>query len=400
MPNKSSINDDRVEDALLFYCARTTINEKDTKQIHALIRQFINWDFLIKSAIHHRVVPLLYLNLSRICPDFIPIQHLHELRYCYEKNARRNLFLTLELIKLIKLLETEKISAIPYKGPAIAFLAYGNICLRQFSDLDILVSPFDYLKTRYFLLQRGYRLAADYGWECSLVDDRHGVCIDLHKGITPERFSIHLDFQSIKNRLIKIPVGSEKINTPSPENMLIILCVQLAKDGCESKPLRLSKICDIAELIQTHPSMDWKRVFKEASRLGCQRILLVGLSTANRLLGTQLPDLSLQSLANSNLIDLINHIHNKLIHQVAPSQAGQLSVEDFYFKIRERWRDKLYPYYYDFKKRLVPNEMDHKFISLPESLNILYCVVRPIRLMGYYSQLAWHTLKTKCLNWK
>lgn len=346
-------------------------------------------------------MPLLYLNLSRVCPDFIPTQHLQTLRNYYEKNARRNLFLTLELIKLIRLLETEKIFAIPYKGPAIAFLAYGNICLRQFSDLDILVSPCDYLKTRYFLLQQGYRLAADYSWECSLINDSHGVCVDLHKGFTPERFSVHLDFESIKNRLIKLPVGSEIINTPCPEIMLIILCIQLAKDGCGSNPFRLSKICDISELVRTHHNMDWKQVFKEASRLGCQRIMLVGLSAANKLLGIQLPELPLKLLANSNLSDLTNHINNKLIYyQVVPSQAGQLSAEVFHFKIRERWRDKLYPHFYDFKQRLIPNEMDHKCISLPESLKILYYAIRPIRLVIYYSQFTWDTLKSKYLNWK
>ena len=46
--------------------------------------------------------------------------------------------------------------AAPYKGPALAVQLYGNVALRQFSDLDILVHPRDVLLARDLLLAEGY----------------------------------------------------------------------------------------------------------------------------------------------------------------------------------------------------------------------------------------------------
>lgn len=308
------------------------------------------------------------------------------------------------MIECIKLLESHKISVIPYKGPALSVLAYSNVSLRQFSDLDIIVNPNDYLKTLNLFLEKGYSLKANYEWECSLIDNHYGICVDLHREITPERFPVRLDFQAIEQRLVTLQIGSGQIMTFCPEDMLIILCIQLAKDGWGHRynPIRLSKICDLAELIQTHSNMNWKRIFKEAKKLGCQRMLLVGLSIVHIIFGIPIPKLSPRLLRSLNKLDILtNDIYNKIIHQSSVDYYTEpLSMESFHFKIRERWRDKLYPYYYDFKLRLIPNERDRELVSLPESLDVLYYVVRPIRLMRDYGRLLLKIMNEKCFTWK
>ncbi|MCB1825673.1 MAG: nucleotidyltransferase family protein [Candidatus Competibacteraceae bacterium] len=394
----------RSEDELLLCCARTATSEVIDHRIKALVQINLDWHYLIRRAIHHKVASLLYQNLSRVSPNIIPEQYLNSLQEYYFFNAKKNLFLSVELIKIIKLLETKQIFAIPYKGPTIAILAYGNISLRQFSDLDILVHPCDYLKTLHIFLEKGYRLNSDYGWECSLIDAHHGVCIDLHRGITPEYFPVHLDFQAIKQRLIALQVGAGKIMTFCPEDLLVILCIQLAKDGWGHRynPIRLSKFCDVAELIQKYPDMNWKLIFKEAKKLGCQRMLLVGLSLAHIIFGVSIPKLSPRLLRALNDLDVLtNDIYNKLIYQASVNDHTEpLSMKSFHFKIRERWRDKLYPYYYDFKQRLIPNERDRTFLPLPKSLDFLYYAIRPVRLIRDYGQLVLMALKEKCFTWK
>ena len=49
------------------------------------------------------------------------------------------MLLTSELIKIMKLLEENDIKAIAFKGPTLAQLAYGDVTLRQYVDLDLLV---------------------------------------------------------------------------------------------------------------------------------------------------------------------------------------------------------------------------------------------------------------------
>lgn len=392
----------RPEDELLLCCARTRISEENC--ISILSHKKIDWNYLVQSAFHHKVLPLLYRSISRISSNLIPKKYLIELQNYYVLNAKRNLFLAIKLIECIKLLESHKISVIPYKGPALSVLAYSNVSLRQFSDLDIIVNPNDYLKTLNLFLEKGYSLKANYEWECSLIDNHYGICVDLHREITPERFPVRLDFQAIEQRLVTLQIGSGQIMTFCPEDMLIILCIQLAKDGWGHRynPIRLSKICDLAELIQTHSNMNWKRIFKEAKKLGCQRMLLVGLSIVHIIFGIPIPKLSPRLLRSLNNLDILtNDIYNKIIHQSSVDYYTEpLSMESFHFKIRERWQDKLYPYYYDVKLRLIPNERDRELVSLPESLDVLYYVVRPIRLMRDYGRLLLKIMNEKCFTWK
>ncbi len=106
----------RPEDELLFCCARTKTSEEVGDRIKVLVRQNLDWHYLMKSAFHHKVVPLLYQNIRRISPSKIPKQCLNELQKYYEFNAKKNLFLAVELIKLLGLLEEKKSLQYHIKG--------------------------------------------------------------------------------------------------------------------------------------------------------------------------------------------------------------------------------------------------------------------------------------------
>lgn len=386
----------RPEEELLLFCVRTVIDGGIADRVQTLLRQDLDWHYLVQTALHHRVIPLLYRSLIQLCPGSTPKGTLRELQHRYRANTRRNLYVAAELIKLIDWLETHGITAIPYKGPVIAIVAYGNLSLRQFGDLDILVHQRDYLRTRNLLLAHTYRLAADWGWECSLIHDTHRICIDLHRGITSEKFPVRLPFERFHKRLEQVSIAGGKINTFCAEDMLIILCIQLAKDGWGERPfITLSKVCDIADLLRARPNLNWEQVIKEARRLGCQRILFLGLSVAHELLGAPVPELFASSHAHPRLNVLSTHIYHRLCHKADCSQPGHLSSAHFHFQVRERWRDKIYPQYYSFKQRMIPNGKDRAWLAVPESLSFLYYIIRPIRLAKDYGLHVYQVFKTK-----
>ena len=96
----------------------------------------------------HKLTPLLYRNLNSICPKMVPEDILDELKNYFNANVRKNLLMTGELIKILKLLKFNDINAIPYKGPVLANLAYGNLAFREFDDIDILVNKLDILNPK------------------------------------------------------------------------------------------------------------------------------------------------------------------------------------------------------------------------------------------------------------
>lgn len=378
----TNLQDVRLEDELLLYWARTSVDAGTADRITAILQRGIDWRYLVESANHHRVVPLVSRN-SLQAADSVPQWVKDELRQGCAAIVRRNLHLTAELARLIDWLGTTGIFAIPYKGPLAAIAAYGNICLRQFADLDILVDPRTYLQTRNALLGRGYRLdpQRDFEWECTLTDEARLVSVDLHRSLAPDEFPIALDFKRLQLHLEPVWVAGRNILTPGIEDLLIILCIQLIKDGWGRAPPRLSKVCDIAELLRKHPSINWQRVVDEATVLRCRRMVSVSLIVAHRLLGAPVPPSILSAELVDRLNPLVAHVCYRVLHRTDWNCPTQMSSAKFRFQVRECWRDKIYPTYRRFRSRLHPNERDRAMVTLPPSLSFLYYLIRPIRLV-------------------
>jgi hypothetical protein len=382
--------DIRAERRLLFCCARTTIDEDTKTRITELLGNDIDWTFFVQSAIGHGVLPLVYHSLKQHFLEKVPKEAMNDLRSHHADILRRNLFLLTKLLQVMAILDAHGVSAIPYKGPTLGSMAYRNIGLRRFGDLDILVSPDQYLEAQNLLLERGYLQGVDWGWECSLVDASDGVSVDLHRAITGRSFPINLDFEALKERRKPITVAGREVETLCPEDMLIVLCIQLAKDTGETNPLLLIKICDIAELLRAYPSLDWEDILREAKKLGCLHILSFGLSVSHRLLGAPTPTLPLNPPRQGASDLLCDHLIYKLSKQTAPDYSSRLTPKNFHYRIRERWRDKLYPYWRDV---IAPSELDRAFIALPNSLNIFYYAVRPVRVMVDLLERGWQGFK-------
>src|SRR6185503_8502263 len=110
-----------------------------------------------------------------------------------QENTHTNLLLTGELIKLLDSLDARGIPVIPLKGPTLAVRAYGDIGLRQFSDLDVLVRQSDVSRIQALLIENGFtphqRLtsaqdAALQRFDCSCnFISKHGVALDVHWGL-------------------------------------------------------------------------------------------------------------------------------------------------------------------------------------------------------------------------
>ena len=153
---------------MLLYCARTYLETQEAKQIKSLVRKGIEWTYLVGIARTHAVMPLLYRTLHSTCPDAVPNEILEQLRDHFYANAGRNLFLTKELLKLLHLFEAHKIPAIPYKGPVLAASIYGNLALREFGDLDILVHERDYQHAQHCSSAKGFGLRLNMNGKKSL----------------------------------------------------------------------------------------------------------------------------------------------------------------------------------------------------------------------------------------
>ena len=147
------------ERELLLCCARTQASPQTVSRLRYLATQNLDWDYLFNLARRHALIPLLYVNLAREGADLIPYSFLAKLKMQYQENYARNIILTNELCRLIDIFKQAGIEAIPYKGPALALFAYGDLGLRRFVDLDLIVKKSDVPRARDLLFKEDYRLS-------------------------------------------------------------------------------------------------------------------------------------------------------------------------------------------------------------------------------------------------
>jgi hypothetical protein len=382
-----------VEMLVLVACARTTVGADVADQITALVKKGLDWDYLLQKANWHGTLPLLYWSLNGVCREMIPEDFLKQIQRKFQNHVQRNLFYTRELIRLIQLLEAERISALPFKGPVLAASVYGNVSLRDFCDLDIIVLEKDVLKARDILVSQGYTIQEEFAddekaarllskkKDYRLKHKSSGVIVELHWRITGKNFSFPFDVASLWERLERISIAGKDVLSIPSEDLLLILCVHGAKH-CFG---RLEWICDIAELVHAHQDLDWLRTIEQARALGSERMLLLGLFLANDLLQAPLPREIQQRIEADSNVKLLGEQTRKLLLLKTTGMPSSYEANSYRLKLRERRQDKLRLGFHYFSRYLrtsvSPNGRDMALLPLPGPLSFLYYVLRPIRLI-------------------
>ena len=365
--SKKTVISMRPEIFLILYCVRINLTQKEKKQIEILLEKELNWEYLTNVADQHRVLPLIYMNLVENFKNDIPIVIFDRLRYWYHTNTIQNKLISRELSRLQEYFLDANIPMIPFKGPTSAILIYGNIGLRQFNDLDILVHEKDYNRAQKILTELGYSKKSDWEFECGFQHGSSGINVDLHRKFDKHKLYTEFDFKRLLSRLESN--YSEIQNTPvlSAEDTLIHLCVNFAKDLFINKN-KISQICDIANLIDNYQNLDWLTVIKRTGACGTQRILFLCLLLSKQLFGTNLPEEVLKELKrhrHSQLKSLVPEVRNRILNLVCGKsqflevQGGYFGNKILHLKLKERLRDRIpiyrqiIKYYYHFYRNKI-----------------------------------------------
>ena len=336
-------------------------------------------------------MPLLYWQLTAISPEAVPDAVADDLETYFRANNLRNLSLTGELLKLLKEFEAHEIPAVPYKGPVLAVFAYGNLALREFGDLDILIRRQDVLRAGELLASLGYRpehrltraqeeAFTRYGDQ--FLYYRDSSVVELHWGFASRAFSFLLGAERRWWHLEQISLGGGTVSTFSPEDLLLILCVH----GSMHLWGRLQWVCDIAELSHVRREMDWAYLFEQATAMGCRRALLLGLVLADVLLGASLPGEALSRLqTDPATMILVEDVRARLFREGVGSEEGfeDSLFQPFHLKVMERLRDKVR---YCVRQATVPSLQDFELLPLPVPFIPAYRILRPVRLAGKYGE--------------
>ena len=378
---------------LLLACC--CVDQGCSREVSACSAAAVDWEQVVGLAEHHGVMPLLYQSVRGLSRS-VPAGFLEGLRRRYENNARRNLKFAAELFRILDSLDAHGIASIPYKGPELAERAYGDLALRSFSDLDILVRRSDVVRAKTVVEELGYapnlsltnaeeRVYLATGYEYSFDGAAGRNLLELQWDIVPRFYGVDFDCEEFFERAVSARVSGRTVRALSPEDLLLCLCVHAAKHAW----IRLCWLRDIAGVLQSQV-LDWNVIEERAARIGIRRMLYVSLLLAHDLLQAKLPDRVREKLRHDRAVERLckevtQHLSNgeEDNPECSSGRAGtRASPFLAYFwlmiRLRERVADKVC-----FLARLIftPSLGEWRLVHLPESLFFLYRIVRLARLL-------------------
>ena len=277
---------------LAIACARVSLEERDRAEVRSCLEGPIEWDRLMRLARWHGLRPLLHRHLSGC--EAVPRAALVELWGEAEKIARGNRAMAAALACILDRFEAVGIRAVAYKGPTLALRAYGDLALREFGDLDILVPRGQVQRARDALCAGGYvpEYALQPAIEQAFLDSQAqyhlvlrapegGPLVELHWKSDPDYPVERLEDE----RWWASARGVDAAAALGDEDLLLVLCIHGSKHFWSS----LGWLVDVAELLRRPRELDWSRFVARAVAMGAARRVGVGLRLAADVLGAPLP---------------------------------------------------------------------------------------------------------------
>lgn len=336
----------RPESELLVWCARTAVTDALKERIRQRVQEPLEWAVVLDLAGYHGVGPLLYRNLSTLCSGLVPAESLTQLRRSTQAGALLNRVLAQELVVLCEAFAAHGVPVMPIKGATLAVSAYGDLTLRDFSDLDLLVPKRSIAEAQAVLLALGYE-RKDPSSDPGETDHEEGPFhvfikkhtlfrVDLQWVMAHQHFSFQLDRPEFWQRRTPVPLANKTVQGLASEDLLIVLCVHGSKHAWEA----LKWVCDVAELLRSHQHLDWNRIFSNASTWRCRRLVLMGLSLARLLFDAPLPEAVLARLSADSDVQMLSQ---RMPATLLADRRGGLNEAQavlLYFSLKDSWMER------------------------------------------------------------
>lgn len=317
--------------------------------------------------------------LSSMPRGVVPGQVIKALEQYQFLISQNNLFMAGELIRLLEMLSSNNIPAVTFKGPALAEKIYGDLSLREFSDLDIVVPRASVVDAVRLLQKNGYWIVNGLSLQqigpllsvehhLLLQHRDHRIPVELHWVLFNKNFSLNYP---LEHWWANVPARPSGLGWPAipDEEMLFLLCAHGTKHRWE----KLKWLVDIAELIKRSDGIDWARLDRMVKNHHCSKIVGIGLLLAHDWLHAPVPSTVVRKIKTETEVqrltkDIVSDWDDDYVWP-----QSKLQWLKFQLAIRDRTVDK-------FKFALAPlrgsKPADWRIVSLPKGLFPLYYFIR------------------------
>jgi hypothetical protein len=335
---------------------------------------------------------------------------LEYLRTRFYEVSARNYHLASKLVELISLLEGHDIPALAYKGPAVAKAIYGDLALRQYEDLDLVIPKEHLSKALNLLTQRGFRITpyssrggfhyvpysirpenprhlAKYHVVTLHAPDKT-FFVDLHWHLANESGRAFCpDIERVWDRAERLELPQGSVSTLCREDLLSALCYH----GTKHRWSRLKWLLDVAELFRKSETLDWSRIQEmTVNRPGVAASAALAVRLIHDLLGAgAVPEGAKALPITPRTARLAAAIREEILLQGRANENDYATLPKLKGSM-VAWMKLLcidYPRWWLDAVFGQVNPEDRALIRLPERVQFLYHFIRPARLAVKYAKL-------------
>jgi Uncharacterised nucleotidyltransferase len=353
-----------------------------------------DWDRLLLAAEAHGMLGILYRRAVDHCPDALPPAAGEALAAAYRASGKRGLRQEARLREVIERLGEAGMAAVPFKGPVLAQLVYGDVALRYATDLDVLVRAADVAPAAEALVAAGWRRTSEgqaeqhdllRAAECELLLEHpaSGLFLEVHWRTGPRFAHASLPAEPLIDGARPCRLLDREISCLADDDHFLVLCVH----GATHRWGQLELICTMAEFVAQGRIDDWSALLVRAARLGCRRRVLVAAALAAGLARVALPQGVAAAIADDRGAD-----------RLAWSAAADLQAVPGPLSPGRRLRGLLWQaavldtpadrLRHLVARTLVPGGRDLDWFAVPQPLSPVYYVLRPLRLVTHYARRA------------
>ena len=371
----------RPERELLLLCAHRGAAADIGERIAELARPENDWHHLFLLARRHALLPLLHRSLEGVVG--VPEDFRAKLREEFRRNVTRNTLLAGEMARLARVFEAEGVPLLAYKGPALARQAFGDIALRRFVDLDVIVRRRDVKRAGELLQTLGYAKPEGLteSHEQFLLRRQHNLAytsdggrmiVELHWEVAPAHFAAVPIGEAVWERATTVRLFGTDVRCPSPEDLLLALAVHGTKHLWE----KLAWVCDVAALVNSRADFDWPYVERRARGARVERMLYLVLRLARGLAGARLPEGLAAKTDDKVLSELATEVTASMFSSAEAEPIGFVRNMRFNLRARDRLKER-----FDYLRFvLTPTDGDLASVPLPAGMSFAYYLLRPLRL--------------------
>lgn len=346
----------------------------------------INWHLLRRITNAHSIGSFIYHTITSHQID-VDRDFEAQLKQRYAANRLKNFGQIQAATGLIRKFKERGITIIPYKGAVFSHAYYGDVALRESSDIDFLISKNDLEAVEDYFIEENYSprtsvprpyLRYHRVFYKDIVYYRKDIAlsasIEMHWRLVDRFSGNYPSYDFFSPHLVSLKTGGLNIDKLSPTyDFLAVVSNHFVKD----MGIKFKYMIDIACLInKERASLDIDTIVSCAKRYGFEKKLMTGLELVKKFLDIELIENDLAVLPEQILktpLEFPVHLPRLYINEPKFIRRSLQLQDNLLNRVKFTARCFLYIF--------LPTPLDIDQFKLPAYFLPLFVLTRPFRLL-------------------